>query len=154
MESEKFSNKAEDISNTFLVIFETLPDTQRVSRQITVYNVTKDESEAMAGSLWTKSHVIEVISERNVKIRTKGKIESEIKEVVRPDPKFSDKIKETKSKVSKQIMKAKSNIFVNQNRSEDKSSKKIKLANSNASEEKEKSANGVFKITSMGRTST
>ena len=93
VESEKFSNKAEDISNTFRVIFETLPDTQRVSRQITVYNVTKGEKEAMAGSLWTKSHVIEVISERNVKIRTKGKIGSEIKEVQRPDPKFSDKIK-------------------------------------------------------------
>jgi hypothetical protein len=139
VEGEQLSKMAEDISKTFLVIFETLPDTPRVSRKILVNNVTKSKSEGMAGILWAKSHVIEEVSKIDVKKRTNGKRGSEVNDVPRPDHTFVDKIKDTKSK-------NKTNLVVNQNRATDKVSMKIKIANSNASIEKEMSSNGLFKM--------
>jgi hypothetical protein len=139
VERERLSNIAEDISETFIVIFETPPDTPRGSRHITVNNVTNNESDEMVGILWTKSHVIEEISKRDVKIRTKEKRGSKVKDLPRPDHNFFDKIIDAKSR-------NKTNIFVNQNMAKDKVSKKIILAKSNASEEKENSTNGVFEM--------
>ena len=70
----------EDISKTFLVILETLNNKPRISRQILANNKTDTKEKSAEENVWTKSHMIEELSNNEVQRNSKIILEKEAQE--------------------------------------------------------------------------